>query len=181
MTEKIVKVLDEEYRITIQRQSKKRWLAAGEYMGKAIQVEGSGASAAAKAWHDAAFGEHLAQIFIEKIDKFFSLFVAAKTKTFQTVLARIKAGQNIDPAFGTALLFEEECALLQAINVLPIHNMLQTRGDLRRFGFISFFAMICFIGASRASTLRGPRAACIERHLLEAGSWSMAVCSTASI
>jgi hypothetical protein len=67
------------------------------------------------------FTERLSEMFSQRIKEFFSLFVDAKTKTYLTVLERVKAGcSNIDPATATAILFTEECALLKAIAVLPV-------------------------------------------------------------
>jgi hypothetical protein len=169
MPEKIVRVWDQDCRITVERQSKTRWNASGEHMGKTIQVKGSSATVAANRWINAAFSERRAQIFTEKMNEFLSLFVAAKMKTFRLVLDRIKTGQNVDPAFGTALMFEEECALLQAINILPVHYPLQTREEFEGLRIHQLFRDdLLYRGEPGIDTAGAPRG--LYRAPL-AGSW----------
>ena len=47
-------VWGKEVRITVQRSSKSVWIAAGDYMGKPIQVKNATEGAAVKRWREAA-------------------------------------------------------------------------------------------------------------------------------
>jgi hypothetical protein len=48
--EHIVRVNDKDYSVTISQTSKRAWVAAGDYMGKHIEVVGSSATNAARRW-----------------------------------------------------------------------------------------------------------------------------------
>ena len=46
MTKHIVKVWDEQFEITVVQKSKSVWIAAGQYMGKMVEVQGRSESSA---------------------------------------------------------------------------------------------------------------------------------------
>jgi hypothetical protein len=63
--ERAVRVRDKLYFVRISQTPKRTWVAAGDYMGKRIEVMGSSANNAARRWVTAAQGngqsEHVAE------------------------------------------------------------------------------------------------------------------------
>jgi hypothetical protein len=49
-----VRVWDKPYEITVYQKSKTVWIAVGDYVGRSVETKRSSASAAAKAWQEAA-------------------------------------------------------------------------------------------------------------------------------
>jgi hypothetical protein len=52
--ERVVRVHDMSYTITISQRSKRAWVATGEFTGKDVEVVGSSANGAARRWVAAA-------------------------------------------------------------------------------------------------------------------------------
>jgi len=114
------------------------------------------------------FRERLSEMFSQRMKEFFSLFVDAKTKTYQAVLERVKYGcSTIDPATATAILFTEECALLKAIAVLPARWI--TRGEFEALPIHQLFRDDLLYQGGDGIDIAG--APCGQYRAPLAGSW----------